>query len=132
MRIVARWLLEQEAAAERERRSLAPAGPAPTVEVGYYATSLAHGEMAPEAMSRLIRDHGSAIENGVHHRRDVSFQEDGCRVKDRVGAEMLVALRNLAIGLYELELDRGRTQAGSLRNWMKSQTFGNAHRMLRA
>jgi hypothetical protein len=122
----------QVIAVKRERRSLAPAGPAPTVEVGYYATSLAPDELDPEAMSWLIRDHWSAIENGVHHRRDVSFQEDGCLVKDRVGAEMLVALRNLAIGLYELELDRGRTQAGSLRNWMKSQTFGNAHRMLRA
>jgi hypothetical protein len=73
----------------------------------------------------LIRDHWSAIENGVHYRRDVSFQEDQCRVKDQVGAEML------AVGLYELELKRGRTQAGSLRNWMKDQTFSNAHRMLR-
>ena len=121
----------QVIAVKRERRSLAPAGPAPTVEVGYYATSLAHGEMDSEEISAVIRDHWSAIENGVHHRRDVSFQEDGCRVKDRVGAEMLASLRNLAIGLYELELERGRTQAGSLRNWMKSQTFGNAHRMLR-
>ena len=76
-------------------------------------------------------DYNRTKSNGVHYRRDVSFQEDGCRVKDRVGAEMLVALRNLAIGLYELELERGRTQAGSLRNWMKSQTFGNAHRLLR-
>ena len=121
----------QVIAVKRERQSLDPAGPAPTVEVAYYATSLASDELGAPELSRLIRDHWSAIENGVHHRRDVSFQEDGCRVKDRVGAEMLVALRNLAIGLYELELERGRTQAGSLRNWMKSQTFGNAHRLLR-
>ena len=121
----------QVIAVKRERRSLAPAGPAPTVEVAYYATRLASDELGAPELSRLIRDHGSAIENGVHHRRDVSFQEDACRVKDRVGAEMLASLRNLAIGLYELELERGRTQAGSLRNWMKSQTFGNAHRMLR-
>lgn len=121
----------QVIAVKRERRSLAPAAPAPTVEVAYYATSLAPDELGAPELSRLIRDHWSAIENGVHHRRDVSFQEDACRVKDRVGAEMLASLRNLAIGLYELELERGRTQAGSLRNWMKSQTFGNAHRLLR-
>jgi hypothetical protein len=121
----------QVIAVKRERRSLAPAAPAPTVEVACYATSLAPDELGAPELSRLIRDHWSAIENGVHHRRDVSFQEDACRVKDRVGAEMLASLRNLAIGLYELELERGRTQAGSLRNWMKSQTFGNAHRLLR-
>lgn len=116
---------------KRDRQSLDPAEPKTEPEVGYYATSLAHGEMDSEEISAVIRDHWSAIENGVHYRRDVSFQEDGCRVRDRVGAEMLASLRNLAIGLYELELERGRTQAGSLRNWMKSQTFGNAHRLFR-
>ena len=116
---------------KRDRQSLDPADPKAEPEVGYYATSLAHEEMDSEEISAVIRDHWSAIENGVHYRRDVSFQEDGCRVKDRVGAEMLASLRNLAIGLYELELERGRTQAGSLRNWMKSQTFGNAHRLFR-
>ena len=116
---------------KRDRQSLDPAEPKTEPEVGCYATRLAHGEMDPEEISAVIRDHGSVIENGVHYRRDVSFQEDGCRVRDRAGAEMLASLRNLAIGLYELELDRGRTHAGSSRNWMKSQTFGNAHRLLR-
>jgi hypothetical protein len=51
--------------------------------------------------------------------------------RDRVGAEMLAVMRNLAVGRYELELERGRTQSDSLRNWMKGQTFSNAHRMLR-
>ncbi len=32
----------------------------------------------------MLRDHGSVIGNRVHHRRDVSFQEDGCRVRHRV------------------------------------------------
>jgi hypothetical protein len=73
----------------------------------------------------------SAIENGVHYRRGVSFQEDQCRVKDRGGAEILAVMRNLAVGLYELELERGRTEAESLSNWLKSQTFSNAHRMRR-
>lgn len=121
----------QVIAVKRDRLPLDPAKPQPGPEVGYYACSLAHEEMDSGEISAVIRDHWSAIENGVHYRRDVSFQEDGCRVKDRVGAEMLATLRNLAIGLYELELERGRTESGSLRNWMKSQTFGNAHRMLR-
>jgi hypothetical protein len=93
--------------------------------VGYSVSSVALEAMSDEKISQLIRDHWSAIENGMHYRRDVSFQEDQCRVKDRVGAEML------AVGLYKLELERGRTQADSWRSWMKGQTFSNAHRMLR-
>ncbi len=52
-------------------------------------------------------------------------------MKDRGGAEILAVMRNLAVGLYELELEPSRTEAESLRNWLKGQTFGNAHRMRR-
>jgi hypothetical protein len=37
-------------------------------------------------------------------------------VKVRVGAEMLAVKRNLAIRLYELELERERTEADSALN----------------
>ena len=101
-------------------------------EVGYYATSLTKEEMDTNQLSSLIRDHWSSIENGVHYRRDVNFREDKSQVRNRVGAEMLATLRNLAIALYELEVKRGRTKASSQRNWMESQTFRNAHRLLRS
>jgi len=42
---------------------------------GYYATSVAYGETTDDELLDAIRGHGSAIENGVHHRRDVSFGE---------------------------------------------------------
>ncbi len=73
----------------------------------------------------------STIETGVHHRRDMSFREDQCRVRDRIGVKTLAMKPNLLVGLDELELERGRTEADSLRNWRKCQTFSNAHRMLR-
>jgi hypothetical protein len=111
---------------QRERVPLDPSQP-PSLEIGYYATSVAADQLTTDALSEAVRDHWSAIENGVHHRRDLSFGEDQCRVRDRVGAEMLAVLRNLAIGVYELESDRGRTQAKSLRNWLQRQTFGRAH-----
>lgn len=117
-------------AVQRERNSLDPSKP-PSCEVGYYTTSLAKDERSPEELSALIRDHWSAIENGVHYRRDVSFGEDQCRAADRTGAEMLATLRNLAIAVYELEAEQGRTPASSLRNWMKGQTFTHAHAALR-
>jgi len=44
----------------------------------------------------LARSHW-AIENRLHHVRDVTFNEDRCRV--RAGARPLATLRNLAITL---------------------------------
>ena len=116
-------------AVQRERILPNPSQPR-SCEVGYYATSLARDERSPQELLALIRDHWSAIENGVHYRRDVSFGEDQCRVRDQAGAEMLATLRNLAIGVYELAIEAGRTRASSLRNWMKGQSFGSAHEAL--
>jgi len=50
----------------------------------------------PERLLQLIRDHW-AIENRLHHVRDVTFLEDRCRI--RAGARPIAALRNLAITL---------------------------------
>ena len=44
--------------------------------------------------------------------------------------DALATLRNLAIGVYELAVEAGRTRAGSLRNWVKGQTFDIAHEAL--
>ena len=70
-----------------------------------------------------IRGHWSAIENGTHHRRDVTFAEDACRTANRKGAAVLASLRNLANGIYELQKVRQKTTADSLRSWCQQQTF---------
>jgi len=81
-------------------------------------------EERPEAeVLAAIRGHWSAIENGTHYRRDVSFAEDACRTASRQGAAALASLRNLANGLYELQKERKRTTAASLRSWCQQQTF---------
>jgi len=116
----------QLVAVKRERIPLDKSKPA-SCEIGYYATSIAGDQMDDRALSEVIRDHWSAIENGVHHRRDVSFGEDQCRVRNRVAAEMLAVLRNLAIAIHELERQRGHTEAKTLRSWIKSMNFGKAH-----
>jgi predicted transposase YbfD/YdcC len=71
----------------------------------------------------LIRGHWSAIENGTHYRRDVTFAEDACRTANRNGAAVLASFRNLANGLYELLKDQKKTTADSLRSWCQQQTF---------
>lgn len=122
----------QVIAVHRERIPLSKPDAKLTCEVGYYATSIPYSESSDSGLIQIVRDHWSAIENGVHYRRDWTYREDDCRVKDRVGAEMLAVLRNLANGLYELEKHRGKTKADSLKNWTAGMTFTMARKSLRA
>src|SRR6266404_6033145 len=52
-----------------------------SLEIGCYATSLAFQERDEEQLMAAIRGHWSAIENGTHYRRDVTFTEDACRCR---------------------------------------------------
>jgi predicted transposase YbfD/YdcC len=64
----------------------------------YGITSLPPMEADAERLLALMRGHW-AIENGLHYRRDVTFQEDACRMKSRPAAEALAVCTNLALGL---------------------------------
>jgi predicted transposase YbfD/YdcC len=94
-----------------------------SLEIGCYATSLPVNQHDDATMLALIRGHWSAIENGTHYRRDVTFGEDANRTADRNGAPVLASLRNLANGIYELQKQRNATTADSLRSWCQQQTF---------
>jgi DDE family transposase len=67
-----------------------------SVEVAYIVTSLPAAEARPERLLALSRGHWG-IENKLHWVRDVSMNEDRCRV--RAGARALAALRNLVLWL---------------------------------
>jgi predicted transposase YbfD/YdcC len=122
----------QVIAVRREREELDPDAEGPSDEIGYYATSVAAQEMNEAELLDVIRGHWSAIENGVHHRRDVSFGEDACRVADRTAAHALATLRNLAIGLYEIECSRDRVAANGLKSWCRRMTVAAALKLLRS
>lgn len=94
-----------------------------SLEIGCYATSLAFQERDEPSLMAAIRGHWSAIENGTHYRRDVTLGEDACRTASRNGAAVLASLRNLANGIYELQKERKKTSADSLRSWCQQQTF---------
>lgn len=68
-----------------------------SVEIAYLITSLTAEEAGPERLLELNRTHW-AIENRLHHVRDVTLNEDRCRV--RAGARPLATLRNTAISLF--------------------------------
>ena len=115
----------------RETIPLATPKAAPTAEIGFYTCSLQTQEASEARLAEGIRDHWSASENGTHYRRDVTFREDDCRVRHRGAAEVLASLRNLAIGIHELEKDAGRTSADSLSAGCRQQTFSTALTALR-
>ena len=65
-------------------------------EIAYIVTSLPAADAGPERLLELSRGHW-AIENKLHWVRDVSMNEDRCRV--RAGAHVLAAIRNLVLWL---------------------------------
>ena len=67
-----------------------------SIEIAYIVTSLTAAEASPERLLELSRNHW-AIENRLHYVRDVTFNEDRCRV--RSGARALAAIRNLVLHL---------------------------------
>lgn len=116
----------QVIAVRRERVELGRKAQPPSDAIGYYATSLGAAQRNDAELIQAIRDHWSAIENGAHHRRDVSFGEDACGVSQRGAAQVLACLRNLALGGYELARARGRTHAPSASSRCRQMTFAAA------
>lgn len=80
--------------------------------------------------TRSSRGHGAAIENGTHYRCDVTLGEDACRTKRRGAAAVLTNRRNLTIGAFQLERERGRTKVDTLNSWCERATFTSAWKLL--
>jgi hypothetical protein len=121
----------QVIAVRRERIELGTKAGPPSDEIGYYATSLAVGQFSDAELMEAIRGHWDAIENGAHHRRDVSFREDASRISKGGAPQVMATLRNLALGVYELEQEHGRTQAPSAASQCRQMTYSTALALLR-
>lgn len=76
-----------------------------TEETAYAATSLWPDEADPARLQTLARDHWS-IENGQHHRRDRTQDEDRCQVRENNTARNLSLFRSLAIHLHEKQRNK--------------------------
>lgn len=84
---------------ERHRLEL-PHGKAES-EVVFGVTSLTPEQAGPARLLALNRNHWG-IENKVHYVRDMSFDEDRCRVRKHAGPQVMASLRNLAISLLRM------------------------------
>lgn len=81
---------------ERERIDLRTG--AIETEVVYGLTSLSRKSASAKALHDFIRDYWG-IENGLHHRRDVTFREDRTRQTLGHQGHIIASLNNLIIGL---------------------------------
>jgi hypothetical protein len=108
--------LAQAFCIERTRTNLR--GELLSSEVVYGVTSLGPERAGPKRLLSLNRNHW-IIENGLHYVRDVTFDEDRCRIRKKSGARMMASLRNLAISL--LRLARATNIAQALRTCMRNE-----------
>jgi hypothetical protein len=91
-------------------------------EYAFYCTSAAPKQYSARQLLQAIRDHWGASENGAHYRRDVSLGEDASRISQRPGAFVMATLRNLLLGLFELQQHRGQTPARTFPGWRRKLT----------
>ena len=99
-------------------------------EYAFYCTSAAQEQYSAEELLGFIRDHWGATENGAHYRRDVSLGEDASRISGRNGAYVMATLRNLLLGLMELQRHRGKTQARTFPGWRRKLTLTQKIRLI--
>jgi predicted transposase YbfD/YdcC len=70
-------------------------------ERAYGVSSLSAAEADAARLLQLNRGHWE-IENRLHYVRDVSFDEDRCRVRAGTGARVMASIRNLVISIFRL------------------------------
>jgi predicted transposase YbfD/YdcC len=73
----------------------------PSVEIVYAVTSLDHRAADPRLLATWLQGHW-AIENSVHHVRDVTQREDASRIRLGAGPQLMAALRNTATNIARL------------------------------
>jgi hypothetical protein len=93
-----------------------------TEEYSFYCTSAAPQQYTAAELLQFIRGHWSASENGAHYRRDVSLGEDACQISGTTRAYVMATLRNLVLGLFELQKHRGQTAARTFPGWRRKLT----------
>lgn len=96
-------------------------------EYSYYVSSTNPDNYNEAALLDAVRGHWDAVENGSHHRRDVSMGEDASGISKRPQAHMMASLRNLTLGLFERQKDTG---TASLPSWRRKMTASDAIRIL--
>lgn len=72
-----------------------------STEVAYGVTSLKKTQASAKRLLELNRLHWG-IENRVHYVRDVTYDEDRCRIRTQNGPRVMASIRNLALSLCRM------------------------------
>lgn len=72
-----------------------------SVEIAYGVTSLTKEQATAQRLLELNRGHWE-IENRVHYVRDVTYDEDRCRIRTQHGPRVMATIRNLAISIARM------------------------------
>ena len=72
------------------------------IKTADYVSSVSRARAHADQLLTLIRDHWGAIENGVHHMRDTTFDEDRCTIFRGHAAQHLAAFQNTALNWHRL------------------------------
>lgn len=105
-----------------DRRREFPDGKIET-ETVFALTSRAPAQLGELALGAALQAHWG-IENALHYRRDRTYDEDRCQVRDRNTAQVLASLRNLAIAARHHLAPRCKRQ--------RSRTLPQMHRRFAA
>jgi hypothetical protein len=101
-----------------------------TEEYSFYVASLAHDEYSAQELLEIIRGHWSACEIGSHYRRDVSLGEDASLIAGRTGAFVMATLRNVVLGLFELQKRDGKVTAPYVPGWIRRMSGSQAVKLI--
>ena len=96
-------------------------------EYTYYVTSADPKAYNESLLLEAIRGHWDSVENGSHHRRDVSMGEDASGISKRSQAHMMASLRNLTLGLFERQKHKNKD---SFPSWRRKMTSSQALRLI--
>jgi hypothetical protein len=72
-----------------------------SVETAYGVTSLKEEQASAQRLLELNRGHWE-IENRIHWVRDVTYDEDRCRIRTDNGPRVMATIRNVAIGIARM------------------------------
>jgi predicted transposase YbfD/YdcC len=93
-----------------ERRFINLATGEVETEVQYGLTSLTAQKASPEKLLAIVRSEWG-IENGLHYRRDVTFQEDQTRMTDKKMGRAMAIINNLVVSLLNSQGFMNHAQA---------------------
>lgn len=86
-------------------------------EVRYGLTSLSSQMASPQRLLEIVRS-AWGIENGLHYRRDVTFQEDATRMTRKSAGRAMATINNLVSSLLAIQ---------GFRNFAQARRFFDAH-----